>query len=69
MRLVNAPSQSVTYEENLSGSASIFGTAQTIKERVTVHDGLYTTVEEKNSAYDVVRRTVTDLDGNSFVSV
>ena len=69
VRLVNAPSQSVTYEENLSGSASIFGTAQTIKERVTVHDGLYTTVEEKNSAYDVVRRTVTDLDGNSFVSV
>lgn len=69
VRLVNAPSQSSKHEENLNESLTVFGSVQAIKERSTVHDGIYTTVVEKNANYDVVRQTVTDLNGNSFVSV
>jgi len=69
VRLVNAPAQSAKYEKDPGITCTIFGTSQTIKERVTTHDGIYTVVDEKNENYDVVRRTITDMNGSSFVSV
>ncbi len=49
-------------------SITVFGKTQTIYSKTTTHNGIYTTVTEKNSNYDAVRQTVTDLDGNSFTS-
>ena len=69
VRLVNAPSQDVKYEEDVREIITVFGKAETIMERVTSYDGIYTTVTEKNENYDTVRTTVTDRHGYSFVSV
>ena len=68
--LVNAPTQYVTYEDTPGVDVvRAFGSFSPVWKKVTTHDGIYTVLEEKDINENVVRRTVTDLDGNSFVSV
>ena len=47
---------------------TVFGEIQKICEKTTTHDGIFTTVSEVNEFNNTVRKTVTDLDGNSFIS-
>ena len=70
--LVNAPSQEVKYEDDLygaNGSVTVFGSSYSVNKRITAYDGIYTTVEERDSYDNPLRRTVTDHEGHSFVSV
>ena len=46
----------------------MFGTDIKIARKITSCDSIYTTVQEKNENYDVVRTIITDADGNEFVS-
>lgn len=69
VRLVCAPAAEAEYEKDLSEYLTIFGTSRAVAERVTTSNGIYTTVEEKNENGDVIRQTVTDLDGNDFISL
>ncbi len=69
IRLVNALGESAVYEENLSETISVFCQKTRIVQRITVHDGIYTTVTDHDSGYMPVRVTTTDLDGNRFVTV
>ncbi len=68
-RLVCAPAAESEYEQDLYQYITIFGTSRIVEERVTATDGIYTTVIEKDGNGDVLRQTVTDLDGNDFVSI
>ena len=68
-RFVNTLANTADYEEYLDETATIFGESVKIVQRVTSHNGIYTTVTESNADYMPVRVTVTDMDKNSFVTV
>ncbi|MBQ8207866.1 MAG: RHS repeat protein, partial [Clostridia bacterium] len=59
VRLVNASANSVEYAKKLSETVTVFGDDLTIKEKVTSFDGIYTTTQEKDANYDVVRTIIT----------